>query len=1207
MRRLLKWLVLLIAALTVGALVILYNPSLVKGPLERYLSGVAGYPVSLQGNLDIDPGRTIEIAANNISVAGPDWAKHDQLVAVGHLQLTLHTASLFKKIIAIESLVVEDLVINLESDVNGAGNWITAKSPDAPTAKDNEQDPSLAIFFKHGQISNATLRFINGVKGIEHTFVINSLNHNQQADAMLRTSMNGSFNDRPVNYSGVIGPYTSLQSGRDIKFTASGQLGELVLSGNGLIDDWFEPRHPQFNFEMQGPDVDEITTMLGFEDLGSGEFLLRSRGGDVNGLYEVDISGQIGDITLSASARATDLFELNELDTNLAINGPSLGSFTRSFGIENWPDKPFSLKGDATRVGETLDISNLTLSIGGTRLVLDALLTNFPELDASRIKLTVTGDDVEQFRDLLGIPGVATGPFEIRGYLDVSPDDVELLKVDLKTSLGEATISGTLGPAPGYLGSKIQLHLNGKNANALMSAFDIDALPEQPFTLNTRIELVENGMLIERGVLVSIDDDRLELGGLVVFDPGAIGTSLELKINGQDLAQMLRKLVGDFEIPRSPYGVSGRVRVVENGLELENIEAEFEDIQLGGSGLVQFNEQLVGTGLDFELEGKNLSLLQNFAVTGDSLEIFVPGQPYQATGRFAFEDDGWKLENIKGSIGKTRLELDSLISNKADWIGSSIRFSAEGPGLRELLVERDELIFPSRPFQSSGQVSLDTGLLAIRSFNFETDKAHAKVDLELGWPLSSGSDTRFNVDIQGDNIRQLPLPTNMFEPLPAAFKIKAVGNKQGHHISLKQFDAGIGDLQVIMQGELDDDASDGRADIKISVTSENLSTLGSLGGEQLPALALGLGADFSGNAHEFVIRNLKGSLGESQLEGALDVSLVGPKPEIKVTVHSNHMDLRPFLKPSDPEVNEEEETNPERLIPATPIPLETLAGANIHIKLDITELRYLKDSIRNLVLDAVLKDGKLEIPQFSLKGPLGDLNISLFINPADSKNADVRFDLNANDLVLNLTGQSKDRLHELPAFDVNFNASGKGSNLQELAGSLNGSLYLASRGGSLEGVNLSLLDTFILDELFSLILPKSEDDDNLDITCAATVLKMTDGLVETDPALTFTTSQIALIAKGNLDLKTEKMHFNFNATPNKALKISATELLNPYILVGGTLSEPAVGVDPAKVILHGGAAIGTAGISVLAKGLIDRVGNVAPLCEEIRSQGQQKP
>ena len=98
-----------------------------------------------------------------------------------------------------------------------------------------------------------------------------------------------------------------------------------------------------------------------------------------------------------------------------------------------------------------------------------------------------------------------------------------------------------------------------------------------------------------------------------------------------------------------------------------------------------------------------------------------------------------------------------------------------------------------------------------------------------------------------------------------------------------------------------------------------------------------------------------------------------------------------------------------------------------------------------------------------------------------------------------------------------------------------------------------------------------------------------------------------MVAKGSLDLKTEKMQFNFNATPNNALKISASELLNPYILVGGTLSEPAVGLDPGKVLVHGGAAIGTAGLSVLAKGLIDRVGNVVPLCEEMQKQHQQPP
>ena len=114
------------------------------------------------------------------------------------------------------------------------------------------------------------------------------------------------------------------------------------------------------------------------------------------------------------------------------------------------------------------------------------------------------------------------------------------------------------------------------------------------------------------------------------------------------------------------------------------------------------------------------------------------------------------------------------------------------------------------------------------------------------------------------------------------------------------------------------------------------------------------------------------------------------------------------------------------------------------------------------------------------------------------------------------------------------------------------------------------------------------------------------GMMETDPAFAITTSQITLVSKGTLDLKTEKMNFNFNATPNQALKISARELFNPYILVGGILSKPAVGLDAAKALIHGGAAIGTAGISVLVKGLIDRVSTTKPLCEEMLKEVQQK-
>jgi hypothetical protein len=118
-------------------------------------------------------------------------------------------------------------------------------------------------------------------------------------------------------------------------------------------------------------------------------------------------------------------------------------------------------------------------------------------------------------------------------------------------------------------------------------------------------------------------------------------------------------------------------------------------------------------------------------------------------------------------------------------------------------------------------------------------------------------------------------------------------------------------------------------------------------------------------------------------------------------------------------------------------------------------------------------------------------------------------------------------------------------------------------------------------------------------------MDIVDGLVTTKPALAFSTGKIAVVTKGTLDLKTEKMNFNFTSTPTNALQINPGEMFYPYILISGSLAEPAVGVDPGKAALHGGAAIATMGISVLAKGLLDRVGNAIPICEEMLNNPPQ--
>lgn len=1205
MKKLFKWMMALAGVIGISFIVLLYNPGLIKGPVGNFLSKASGYSIRVEGDLEIDLGEQLTIDVSKIVVSNAEQANGQNLVIVDRLKLVLVTSSLFEDTLLIEKLEIDKLEANLETSEDRTGNWEISRVP-APADTTDKTGPAASI--KNILVSNTTISHENRNRGQTNILSIKTLKQAQNADGMLDINLDGSLNDRPVEYNGSVGSYENLLAGRDISFSGEGQVGSLNISGKGHIDDLLKPKHPQFNLQMEGPEIDQVTAMIGFEDLGSGGFSLRARGGLVNGQYEASVHGDIGDLSLNITAQAPGVHTVDSFDLELAVNGPSLGSVTRSLGINGWPDKPFSLEGKVKRVSTTLDVSNLSLSVAGTRLTLDALLSNFPDLEASRIKLLLTGDDIVQFRELLGIRGIATGPFEVRGNLDVTADGLELVRVSLETALGKASLSGTLGEAPSYTGTRLNVHLDGYNAHTLMSAFGIDALPEKPFNLNTNIELVEQGLQIERGVLVTIDDDRLELGGLIALVPGGNGSDFDLTFSGQDLAEVLHRRIDGFIVPARPYRLAGRIRLLKEGFELNKVKADFEGISLSADGLVKTGNQFAGTGFNFQIDGKNLSSLGDFAVVGDSMDIFIPGQAYRVQGRFAIEDNGWRLENITGQVGQTGFTVNGLINPLSDWTGSNMGFSIKGPDLHQLVTDKDLSELPHGPFDAKGRFAITENKLIINDFSFETTRSTGDIDVELGWPVSETTDLKFDVMLQGDDIRQF-LPKNMkFEPAHTTFNIAAKGQKQGNRISVQKFEATLGNLVVMLVGKLIEEPNDENVDLAFRATSNDLSALGRLNGEPLPALPLDLVADFKGNARQFILQNLSAELGASRVTGVVDVSLEKPRPTVNLTLKSDLIDLRPFIRAEEtgavPGDESTDADKPDRLIPAIPLPLDTLTAFNGKFDLRVNEIQYRKDSLRNVVLDAVLNNGALLVPQFTLEGPRGNLSGNLDIIPASPAKADVRLDLHAEQFVLNLTGQPDANLDIVPAFDVNLDMRGSGGDLRELAGSLNGSLQMGSDGGTLEGVNLSLLDTFILDEVFNLIMPKTDQSDDLDLSCIALIWKAEDGKLITDPAVAFTSTEISLVAKGSVNLKTEAIKMNFNATPNKALKVSASELFNPYILVGGTLANLEVGLDPGKVIVHGGAAIGTAGISILAKGLLDRIGNITPLCEQMLEEIQ---
>ena len=56
--------------------------------------------------------------------------------------------------------------------------------------------------------------------------------------------------------------------------------------------------------------------------------------------------------------------------------------------------------------------------------------------------------------------------------------------------------------------------------------------------------------------------------------------------------------------------------------------------------------------------------------------------------------------------------------------------------------------------------------------------------------------------------------------------------------------------------------------------------------------------------------------------------------------------------------------------------------------------------------------------------------------------------------------------------------------------------------------------------------------------------------------------------------------------------------VTPFVMVSGTLMEPTLGVNKKGVVLRGGAAFLTGGLSVLGKALMDRASGATADCGE---------
>ena len=343
---------------------------------------------------------------------------------------------------------------------------------------------------------------------------------------------------------------------------------------------------------------------------------------------------------------------------------------------------------------------------------------------------------------------------------------------------------------------------------------------------------------------------------------------------------------------------------------------------------------------------------------------------------------------------------------------------------------------------------------------------------------------------------------------------------------------------------------------------------------------------------EFGLRDLRVGDSEFSATGRLD----RPSGALAASIVIPFLDAPAWLaargESAEPAAGEVAETARRRLIPDTPLPLTLLDGPPLDVTIRTGPLG-LRDPVhrsRTLVENVDLRlqreTGKLTLDVSEINGSRGTLALRVEAG-RENDGAAIESTLSVRAMPLGII--SAGGYESLPRHDLDSQLTARGSTLREIAATLDGELLLTGGRGTLPNTSVSLITESFFQQLLLSVLPALKDQQrDRQVECTVLAARVRRGLVEFDPGFIIRTERVDLSARGEVNLRDERVAIRFDNQARKGLGISAASIVNPYVQITGTLAKPAIGLDVAGSAIAGGAAVATGGLTVLAKPLYGR-------------------
>ena len=289
---------------------------------------------------------------------------------------------------------------------------------------------------------------------------------------------------------------------------------------------------------------------------------------------------------------------------------------------------------------------------------------------------------------------------------------------------------------------------------------------------------------------------------------------------------------------------------------------------------------------------------------------------------------------------------------------------------------------------------------------------------------------------------------------------------------------------------------------------------------------------------------------------------------------------------------------PRRLFGAAPLPFDLLAGVPADIGVQVGELRRTgSPTLKALRLRFRSAGGQARVEGLSLAMAGGTVTGRASVKPQPGAPATLTVALSAKNLQAASLSQQSGAGDYLRGgqVDVSADLASKGRSPSELAASATGELLVSARDVTLrEGA--APIGPNLLPMLLKAVRLDGAKSAPTHIECLVVRLPFKDGLAVVDRSIALETEQLAIVAKGNVDLRSETLQLALRSSARQVLGLNTAQLAS-LVVVKGPLREPHVGLDAqgaAGVALSLGAAAASGGLSMLGQNLMHQAADPHP-------------